>query len=87
MFSKGFTLLELLVVVAIIGVLAALAIPAYNSYIDKARKTVAISTLDTIRIDFEICHIEYQEYPPEPANIATFSKTSGLIRLAMISSP
>jgi len=49
--------------------LAAIAIPAYNSYVDKAKKTVAISTLDTIRKDFELYHIDHQEYPPEPANI------------------
>lgn len=61
--SKGFTLLELLVVVAIIGTLAAIAIPAYNGYIGKAKLTVAISTLDTIRKNFESFHIDYQEYP------------------------
>jgi type II secretion system protein G len=69
--SKGFTLLELLVVVAIIGVLAAIAIPAYHNYVDKAQRTVAISTLDTIRKDLEVYHIDYQEYPPEHADMAT----------------
>ncbi len=64
--AKGFTLLELLVIVAVIGVLAAIAIPAYYSYIDKARITVAIGTLDAIRKDFESFHIDYQEYPTKP---------------------
>ncbi len=75
--SKGFTLLELLVVVAIIGVLAAIAIPAYYSYIDKARVTVAISTLDTIRRDFESFHIDYQKYPTKPINFTVGQPTSG----------
>lgn len=61
--SKGFTLLELLVVVVIIGVLAAIAIPMYGNYVDKAQMAVAISTLDTIRKDFESFHIDNQEYP------------------------
>lgn len=46
--AKGFTLVELLVVVALLGILSAIAIPAYNGYIDSAKTNSAQNSLRLI---------------------------------------
>jgi type IV pilus assembly protein PilA len=47
--QQGFTLIELMIVVAIIGILAAVAIPAYSDYTKKAQASEAFSLLDGLK--------------------------------------
>jgi type IV pilus assembly protein PilA len=53
--QKGFTLIELMIVVAIIGILAAIAIPAYQNYITKSQVTRAVAELGAIKTAYEDC--------------------------------
>jgi len=53
--QKGFTLIELMIVIAIIGILAAIAIPAYQNYTIRAQVTEGLSLAD----DFKTAVAEY----------------------------
>ena len=47
--SKGFTLIEIMIVITIVGILAAIAIPAYQVYIARSQVTEAMSLLGTVK--------------------------------------
>jgi len=51
--QQGFTLIELMIVVAIIGVLAAIAVPAYQDYVSKSQATAALAEISPGKIQVD----------------------------------
>ncbi|KAB7673397.1 pilin [Plesiomonas shigelloides] len=61
--NKGFTLIELMIVVAVIGVLAAIAIPQYQNYVAKSELAAAYSSVSALKVNYED-HIANNSTPP-----------------------
>ena len=73
----GFTLIELMIVVAIIGVLAALAIPAYTDYTKRAKTSEVLGAFDAIAQGATEYHSSVGIFPDQSygsVNLASFSE-------------
>ena len=75
--QKGFTLIELMIVVAIIGILAAIAIPAYQNYTIRAQVTEGLTLADGWKTAIAEYYANTGNMPGAIGNLAGTSQSTG----------
>ena len=62
---RGYTLVEILIVVAILGILASMVLPLFTNASDMARNTATKALLSTLRTQFEVYKVQHREGYPQ----------------------
>lgn len=73
---KGFTLMELMISIAIVGILASIAYPSYVNYIDRSRRADALATLSQMQLILERCYSQNFSYSAACTGRPTFPLNS-----------
>ena len=74
--QRGFTLIELMIVVAIIGILAAIALPQYTDYVTRSRRIDGQSTLLQVAQELERCYTQFSAYNNNSCSVVTAGAVS-----------
>ena len=68
--QRGFTLIELMIVVAVIGIIAAIALPAYTQYVEQSRRADGMDALQNTAQRLERCYSQYGQYDDNNCGVA-----------------
>jgi type IV pilus assembly protein PilA len=79
MSKKGFTLIELIIVVIIIGILAAIAAPMMSANVERAKRSEAIAAMGAIRTAIRLYYAEQTKWPTAIGDISAYIGTSDLV--------
>ncbi|CAG36770.1 related to fimbrial protein [Precursor] [Desulfotalea psychrophila LSv54] len=70
--QKGFTLIEIMIVVAIIGILSAIAFPLLRDYVIRAKVTEPLAEVAKAKNDLSVFYAEHNRFPVNGAERADF---------------
>lgn len=79
--KSGFTLVELIVVIAILGILAGIAVPAYSGYIKKANEAADYAQLDAIKTAVVFAYTDKHVKDDTFADITKITVTEGAVEV------
>lgn len=82
--QQGFTLIELMIVVAIIGILAAVAIPAYQDYVAKSKAAAALADIAGGKTGYETTYLEQGASAVTIANVGLQASTGNCSAIAIV---
>lgn len=77
--KRGFTIIEILVVITMVGILSTIIVPQITKQLDKAKKGRAIVEIKTLKNAMDIYYAENNTFPSDKASINTLMKENGVL--------